>query len=92
MLPSAPRKADPPSQQSKVLGLTLDELEEILARGIRILPQSLSEALDELRGDEVIKSALGVIADDFIEMKTREWETYDQQVTSWEVDEYLTYF
>ena len=67
-------------------------LEEILARGIRILPQSLSEALDELRGDEVIKSALGVIADDFIEMKTREWETYDQQVTSWEVDEYLTYF
>ena len=46
----------------------------------------------ELRADEVIKGALGAIADEFIELKIKEWETYDRQVTQWEVDEYLTFF
>lgn len=67
-------------------------LDEVRAQGIGILPQSLSEALDELRRDEVIKNALGVIADEFIDLKTREWQTYDGQVTKWEIDEYLTFF
>jgi glutamine synthetase len=67
-------------------------LEEIRAEGIDILPQSLLESIDELRRDDVIKSALGVIADEFIDLKTREWESYDHQVTAWEIREYLTYF
>ena len=67
-------------------------LAEIRAKGIKLLPQSLWEALEELRQDEVIKGALGPIADEFIELKTREWQTYDQQVTPWEINEYLTFF
>ena len=67
-------------------------LNEVLRSGIKILPQSLWEAIEELRRDEVIKGALGVIADDFIDLKVREWETYDQQVTAWEIKEYLTFF
>ena len=67
-------------------------LEEIRAQGIRVLPQSLWEALEELRQDTVIKAALGPIADEFIQLKTKEWETYDQQVTPWEINEYLTFF
>ena len=67
-------------------------LDEIRAKGIKILPQSLWEAIDELRRDDVIKGALGVIADELIDLKVKEWETYDQQVTRWEIDEYLTYF
>ena len=67
-------------------------LEEIRAQGIKLLPQSLWEALEELRGDEVIRSALGVISDEFIDLKTKEWETYDQQITPWEIREYLTFF
>ncbi len=67
-------------------------LEEVLAEGIRILPQSLWGAIEELRQDEVIKGALGVIADDFIALKIKEWETYDQQITAWEINEYLTFF
>ena len=67
-------------------------LEEIREQGIGILPQSLWEAINELREDEVITGALGAIADEFIDLKSREWETYDQQVTSWEVQEYLTFF
>ncbi len=67
-------------------------LAEIEKAGIEILPQSLWEAVQELRRDEVIKGALGPIADEFIELKTREWETYDRQVTPWEIDTYLTFF
>ena len=67
-------------------------LREIIEQGTRILPQSLWEAIGELRDDEVVRGALGVIADEFIDLKTREWETYDGQVTQWEVDEYLTFF
>jgi glutamine synthetase len=67
-------------------------LADVREQGIKILPQSLWEAIDELRGDEVIKSALGVIADEFIELKAKEWETYDGQVTPWEIGEYLTFF
>jgi len=67
-------------------------LREVQEQGIKILPQSLREAIEELRGDEVIKGALGVIADEFIELKVKEWETYDSQVSRWEIDQYLTFF
>ncbi|MBP88617.1 MAG: type III glutamate--ammonia ligase [Planctomycetaceae bacterium] len=67
-------------------------LGDILEQGTQILPQSLLEAIGELRQDEVIQSALGVISPEFIELKTNEWETYDGQVTRWEVDEYLAFF
>jgi glutamine synthetase len=67
-------------------------LAEIEAKGIRLLPQSLVEAIQELRTDEVVRSALGPIADEFITLKQREWETYDRQVTPWELNQYLTFF
>lgn len=67
-------------------------LREVLESGTKILPQSLWEAIEELRHDKVIQNGLGVIADEFIELKINEWETYDGQVTQWEVDEYLTLF
>lgn len=67
-------------------------LGKIIESGTKILPQSLWEAIGELRNDKVVQSGLGVIADEFIELKTQEWETYDQQVTQWEIDEYLTFF
>ena len=41
---------------------------------------------------DVVKGALGVAADEFIDLKINEWETYDRQVTPWEIDEYLTFF
>lgn len=67
-------------------------LSQIRERGIKLLPQSLSESLQELRNDSVVKAGLGPIADEFIELKTREWETYDRQVTPWEINQYLTFF
>jgi glutamine synthetase len=65
-------------------------LEEMTRRKIRVLPQSLSEALDELEKDEVIQRALGPIYPDFLKLKRTEWNDYHRQVSSWEVERYLT--
>ena len=67
-------------------------LDEIAKRGIRLLPQSLDEALGELRKDEVVQGALGVIYDEFVALKQAEWSEYHAQVSKWEVDRYLTLF
>ena len=67
-------------------------LAEVRERGIEILPQSLSEAINELRNDEVIKGSLGVIAEEFIRLKENEWHAYSGQVTEWEISKYLTCF
>jgi len=67
-------------------------LDEIARRGIRMLPQSLPEALDELKKDPVIQGALGVISDEFMRLKEAEYQDYHSQVTQWEIDRYLTMF
>jgi glutamine synthetase len=65
-------------------------LNEIRERGVQILPQSLHEALAELRADTAVQSGLGEIAGEFLHLKSKEWETYDRQVTPWEIQQYLT--
>ena len=67
-------------------------LEEIARRGIRTLPQSLSEAVAELRADVVVQEALGPIYDEFVSIKEAEWNEYHKQVSQWEIDRYLTMF
>jgi glutamine synthetase len=67
-------------------------LDEIRAAGIRLLPQSLYEAIGEMKEDEIVRKALGVIAGDYIDLKTKEYETYERQITPWEVSQYLTWF
>ncbi|MEC7556763.1 MAG: type III glutamate--ammonia ligase, partial [Planctomycetota bacterium] len=67
-------------------------LEEITGSGISILPQSLGESLSELEKDDVVQGGLGVIAEEFIKVKTSELHVSEQQVTAWEIDRYLTLF
>jgi glutamine synthetase len=67
-------------------------LQEIGRRGIQLLPQTLHEALGELRKDEVVKDGLGVIYDEFVELKEAEWAEYHAHVSQWEIDRYLTLF
>ena len=64
--------------------------EEMTRRKIRVLPQSLNEAIDELEKDEVIQAGLGPIAAEFLKLKRTEWNDYHRQVSAWEVDRYLT--
>jgi glutamine synthetase len=61
-------------------------------RHLRIdeLPANLSEALDQLEKDDVIRAALGHhIFEHFIEAKRNEWDEYIRQVSQWEIDRYL---
>jgi glutamine synthetase len=84
-------------------GLTLgDPVEEslfemdaatIAAKGIRELPGTLGEAIDELEKDSVIAEALGDhVMSHYVEAKRAEWDEYRTQVSDWEVERYLEQF
>lgn len=60
------------------------------AHEISSLPRNLSEALQELSQDSVIREALGEhIFYRFLEAKRKEWERFQVVVHPWEIDEYL---
>ena len=64
--------------------------EERRAHNIVELPASLREALNELEGDEVLKSALGKdLYEAFNRAKWAEWEDYRLNVMDWELARYL---
>ncbi len=63
--------------------------EERRARGMILLPQNLMEAIEELEDDDVVRSGLGPIAEEFIRLKKAEWSEFMRQVTPWEVNRYL---
>jgi glutamine synthetase len=84
-------------------GLTLgDPVEEslfemdaatIASKGIRELPGTLGEAIDELEKDSVITEALGDhVMSHYVEAKRAEWDEYRTQVSDWEVERYLEQF
>jgi len=68
------------------------EMSEREKRRLRIkeLPANLSEALDNLERDKVIKDALGEhIFSNFLRNKREEWHRYICTVHPWERDQYL---
>jgi glutamine synthetase len=57
---------------------------------IEVLPGSLGEAIDFLKKDEVIQSALGEHTYNiYVKAKQQEWDEYRTQVTKWELDKYF---
>ena len=63
---------------------------ERAAAGIDLLPQSLAEALDVMETSTLVHEALGEhVFDYFIRNKRREWDSYKEQVTPWELTRYL---
>lgn len=59
-------------------------------RMTEVLPTTLGAALDALQDDEVILAALGpIISDRYMDMKRKEFDQYNRQVTPWEVSSYL---
>ncbi|HEX9179065.1 MAG TPA: type III glutamate--ammonia ligase, partial [Burkholderiales bacterium] len=65
---------------------------ELAAQDIRVLPQSLHEALEALRADEVILDALGPVGPEFLTLKQMEWVEYMRHVSDWELRRYLEFF
>jgi len=62
------------------------------AMGIKELPTTLKDALEEMKSSEVIHRTLGShIFDAFIEYKTNDWNQYCLYVTPWEIMKYLDY-
>lgn len=58
--------------------------------GVKELPGSLAEALNELEADEVVKAALGAVTyEAFTRAKWAEWDEYRLRVTDYEVERYL---
>jgi glutamine synthetase len=71
--------------------------DELRKRGLETLPSNLLEATTELERDDVLREALGKgrgedYLDYFIRVKRDEWSRYHEQVTPWEITEYLTRF
>ncbi len=61
-------------------------------RHLRIdeLPGNLSEALDELEKDDLVRETLGEhIFDHFLAAKREEWDSYIRHVSPWEIERYL---
>lgn len=84
------RKLDPGEPHNvNLYEYTSTQLQE---KGIGTLPQNLQEAIDALEADPVIKAGLGVLADEFIELKRMEWVEYMRHVSDWEVERYLEFF
>jgi glutamine synthetase len=84
-------KLDPgPAQNINLYQLTPEELD---AKGIKLLPQSLKEAIDALEQNAVICSGLGPeLAQEFIRLKRMEWTEYSRHVSDWESRRYLEFF
>jgi len=62
-------------------------------RNIDVLPTSLLEALDELKKDKLMQDTLGRhLFERYIDVKTKEWDEFKKQVTSWEIETYLDIF
>ncbi len=74
-----------------LVGSTYDLTEkERRERGIRTLPKSLRQAIAELDGDPVVRSALGDhLYHAFRDAKLEEYERYRRAVHPWERDQYL---
>jgi glutamine synthetase len=85
------RKLDPgPAHNINLYQLSPEEL---AAKGIKLLPQSLNEAIDALETDKVICDGLGQdLAREFIRLKRMEWTEYSRHVSDWESRRYLEFF
>jgi glutamine synthetase len=76
---------DPGPPEERNIYEAMDE-----GKDVKKIPMSLGEALDALRADEVIKSALpGDMFRVFEHYKRDEWERFMATVTDWDVQEYL---
>jgi glutamine synthetase len=85
------RKLDPGQPQN--INFYAFSPEDVRARGIEMLPQSLAESIVALESSELMKSALGQdFVDEFVSLKREEWIEYHRHVSEWEVEHYLNFF
>ena len=70
-----------------VYDLTSKELQE---KGIEAIPSNLSKACHYFEDDAFMKEILGEhVHEKYLKAKRDEWNCFREQVTAWEIDEYL---
>jgi glutamine synthetase len=85
------RELEPPPISNENL-FNLDDTSR-QARKLEALPGSLGEALEELRRDDLVCATMGAhLLERFVEAKTFEWQEYNRQVSSWELERYLSIY
>ena len=85
------RKLDPGDPHN--VNLYTLTAEELCEKGIKVLPQSLNEALNALEADPLFHDQLGRdFIDEFIKLKRIEWVDYHRHVSDWEVRRYLEFY
>lgn len=81
--PGAPVNEDPAEMSAA-------EREE---RGVRRLPETLGDALDELEADEVLANAMGeTLFRSYLAVKRSQWDEFTGAVTEWELDKFTRAF
>jgi glutamine synthetase len=85
------KKLDPgPPRNENMYLLTEDQLAE---RGIRYLPRTLLEAVEEFESDSLVNEVFSPeLRKGFIQYKRKEWADFHNTVTPWEVERYLKMF
>ena len=85
------RQLDPgPDCEEDLFALSLGQIAD---RGIALLPQSLSDAVDALEADATVCGALGdTLTREFIALKREEQTAYSRHVSDWELQRYVTAF
>ena len=64
--------------------------QELLRQGFRTLPESLGQAVELFRRSKLMRETLGDhICDYLVEAKQAEWDEYQSNVSTWELDRYL---
>ncbi len=77
----------PKSVDSNLYDLTAEEME---ALGIEAIPSNLSKACHYFEEDEFMKQVLGEhVHKKYLQEKRDEWNRFREQVTAWEIEEYL---
>lgn len=77
----------PKSIDGNIYEMSKKELE---AQGIEAIPSNLSKACHYFEDDEFMKEVLGEhVHAKYLDAKRKEWNRFREQVTAWEIDEYL---
>lgn len=87
------RKLDPGEPNTQNL-FSLDPA-DVAKLGIKAMPSTLHEAVANLRGDGVLRAALGTgpngdYVDYYCDTKAEEFRAWHSVVSDWEVERYLT--
>lgn len=84
-------KLTPPERiNGNIFSMTDEDMKE---RGILRLPATLEEAVKEMRSSRFIRNVLGDhFFEKYVNTKQEEWNTYQSQVTAWEIEQYLDRF